>query len=544
MIYYLIRHLFQPQGPFVYQFLGVPFALPPVKKLRFMPPEPLTKDYYGKKCFKATKPAKACFSLSQLRGFPGVDDWRANPKDMSEDCLQLNMWLPLNKTGAVLVHIYDGSNKVGSPSLPVYNGSVLADVSGAIVINLNYRLGPFGFGRFKDGKVVPGNMGLLDQQMALQWIYDNVENFGGKREKITLFGHGEGASDATAHMFSKVSKEYFTRVIAISGTVLNKWSLEKTAIIEDNFKSLMKKLKCTDKDPKKQLKCMQSKKVDEIIKHARKIRNSKQPLFRNPFMAVDNDGNFFKGSVKKLLNDGNYKISTDVLLGRTTDEITMYMPEFLSSKKYGCPFNPKLGFESEKNQCKMNKKQFTNSVKFFMKQLGIKNKYFSQIVKMYKSFQGYRQKAARIFSEFMYDCDFAEFGMKVSPFVPENKDIYFYVLGKRNPSILFPKWMGVTHSSQKYYMFGHPFLYPKAYRKDAPKEQEFSMQLMKIFGDFAYNAQLSIGLPKFQTKLWPRFNKKRNLGVFIDRTLTNGEEYQKINIYNNRCEKIKSIMRK
>uniref|UniRef100_A0A0K0FFX6 COesterase domain-containing protein n=1 Tax=Strongyloides venezuelensis TaxID=75913 RepID=A0A0K0FFX6_STRVS len=67
----------------------------------------------------------------------------------------------------------------------------------------------------------------LDQQMALKWIYDNVENFGGKRKKITLLGHGEYASDATAHMLNKDSKKLFDRVIAISRTVINKWSLEK-----------------------------------------------------------------------------------------------------------------------------------------------------------------------------------------------------------------------------------------------------------------------------------------------------------------------------
>uniref|UniRef100_A0A0K0FFX7 Uncharacterized protein n=1 Tax=Strongyloides venezuelensis TaxID=75913 RepID=A0A0K0FFX7_STRVS len=84
---------------------------------------------------------------------------------------------------------------------------------------------------------------------------------------------------------------------------------------------------------------MQSKSVHKIIKYASKIRNSKQLLFRRPFMDVDNDGIFFKGPVKKLLNDRRLKISTDVLLARTTDELLMYMPAILSRKKYESPKN-------------------------------------------------------------------------------------------------------------------------------------------------------------------------------------------------------------
>uniref|UniRef100_A0A0K0FFX5 Acetylcholinesterase (inferred by orthology to a zebrafish protein) n=1 Tax=Strongyloides venezuelensis TaxID=75913 RepID=A0A0K0FFX5_STRVS len=79
---------------------------------------------------------------------PGFDDFHAKPKAISEDCLQLNMWIPYNRTGAVLVYMFEGSDNSGSFSLPLYNGSVLADLTGAIVINFNYRLSPLGFGRF------------------------------------------------------------------------------------------------------------------------------------------------------------------------------------------------------------------------------------------------------------------------------------------------------------------------------------------------------------------------------------------------------------
>jgi cholinesterase len=98
----------------------------------------------------------------------------------------------------------------------------MADV---IVVTINYRLGAFGFLSLDDESLgVPGNAGMKDQVLALKFIKENIENFGGDPENITLFGHSAGGSCVSWHCMSNLSKGLFHRAIIMSGCTLNSWS--------------------------------------------------------------------------------------------------------------------------------------------------------------------------------------------------------------------------------------------------------------------------------------------------------------------------------
>ena len=89
-------------------------------------------------------------------------------------------------------------------------------VHGVIIVTINYRLGPLGYLSLGTEEV-PGNMGQMDQVMALQWVQNNIEMFGGDKSSVTVFGESAGAAAATYHLFSPQAEGLMRRVIADSG---------------------------------------------------------------------------------------------------------------------------------------------------------------------------------------------------------------------------------------------------------------------------------------------------------------------------------------
>ena len=142
------------------------------------------------------------------------------PVDSSEDCLFLDVWVPrwpVQTALPVMVWLHGGSNMVGSGTQSSYNGASLAS-HGVLVVTLNYRLGVMGFFSHpeltaKSAHHASGNYGLLDQLAALNWVRQNIAQFGGDPNNVTLFGESAGAIDATRLMASPLASGLFRRVI-------------------------------------------------------------------------------------------------------------------------------------------------------------------------------------------------------------------------------------------------------------------------------------------------------------------------------------------
>nr|XP_037273454.1 cholinesterase-like [Rhipicephalus microplus] len=149
-----------------------------------------------------------------------------NPKaytgiTLTEDCLQLNIWSPQTRTKdvvPVLVWIHGGGFTSGSSALDWYNGVVLAARTGLVVASFNYRLNLLGFLDAQTPQA-PGNVGFLDQNLALQWIRANIDQYGGDASRVTIFGDSAGGMSVHGHLISPLSSGLFTRGYLMSGTL-------------------------------------------------------------------------------------------------------------------------------------------------------------------------------------------------------------------------------------------------------------------------------------------------------------------------------------
>ncbi len=198
-------------------YQGVPYAAPPVGRLRWRPPQaPAAWD--GVRPCTAFGPA-----CPQPAGF---GEHQTGLPPQSEDCLTLNVWTAAagpSEARPVLVWIHGGGFTIGASSLPYYDGASLAR-RGAVVVTINYRLGVFGFYAHpllsaESGEKVSGNYGLLDQIAALRWVRRNIASFGGDPGRVTVFGESAGSVSVCALMVCPLARGLFHRAIAQSGGV-------------------------------------------------------------------------------------------------------------------------------------------------------------------------------------------------------------------------------------------------------------------------------------------------------------------------------------
>ncbi len=177
----------------VHLFAGVPYAAPPVGKLRFRAPMPHApwRDPLETRRFGPAAP--------QLQG-NGMTD--SAPVRWSEDCLTLNIQTPAIHQGKrpVLFWIHGGAYRTGQGAIPWYNGESFCQRGDLAVVSINYRLGALGFtdlSHFGSRFESSGVNGTLDQIAALDWVRDNIDRFGGDPDRITIAGESAGGFSVT-----------------------------------------------------------------------------------------------------------------------------------------------------------------------------------------------------------------------------------------------------------------------------------------------------------------------------------------------------------
>jgi para-nitrobenzyl esterase len=200
-------------------FKGIPYAAPPVGKLRWKPPQPLA-PWHGIKT--TTEFGPACYQPESKF----VSIYTGDPMPMSEDCLSLNIWAPADAHNApVFFWIYGGALWGGASRDPLYDGTKLA-AQGIVVVTINYRLGVLGWLAHPELSAesplhISGNYGLLDQIAALKWVKDNIGAFGGDPSNVTIAGESAGGLSVLYLMASPEARGLFAKAIAESAYMVS-----------------------------------------------------------------------------------------------------------------------------------------------------------------------------------------------------------------------------------------------------------------------------------------------------------------------------------
>ncbi len=293
----------------VREFLGIPFAAPPVGPLRWQPPQaaaswttPLPTQSFGFRCMQPSQNADMVFHD------PG----------QSEDCLTLNVWAPPASAGdklPVMVWIYGGGFTTGSTSEGRQNGAPFAH-RGVILVSMNYRLGIFGFFAHpalaaESPQHAAGNYGLMDQAAALQWVKRNIAQFGGDPANITLFGESAGSFSVSAQMASPLARDTLAHAIGESGGAFSRTGLSfpTLAVAEQKGETFAR-----DVLGKNTLADLRAMPADDLMK----IAMSQRPPAVIPY-GPDVDGYFLPDSVPALFAAGK-QAHIPLLAGWNRDE--------------------------------------------------------------------------------------------------------------------------------------------------------------------------------------------------------------------------------
>ena len=204
-----------PSGVAIYH--SIPFAQPPVGRLRFRPPVYPASPWEGTKSVKGQPSICPQIKVTSLFHMG------------KEDCLDLHVYVPKSAATSttplpVMFWIFGGGYSLGDGFQEgFYAGAQLATATGSIVVAVNYRVGPFGFLSHdalqrEDPNHSTGNMGVQDQQAGLYWVRDNIAQFGGDPQKVTIFGESAGGFSVCWHLVSPLSKPLFHAAIIESGS--------------------------------------------------------------------------------------------------------------------------------------------------------------------------------------------------------------------------------------------------------------------------------------------------------------------------------------
>ncbi|XP_056007622.1 uncharacterized protein LOC125666537 isoform X2 [Ostrea edulis] len=503
-----INYLDNDYNKKVLTFYNIPFAKPPVGDLRFVKPEP-----YGRwtGTLNATVFGNQCMQLMDPNYPPGVET--------SEDCLNLNIYVPGDVSTSVkkpvMVWIYGGGFTIGSAHL--YDSKALAQRGDVIVVTIQYRLGIFGFLSLGTSEAL-GNYGLWDQMLALEWVHQNIDSFGGDPASVTIFGESAGGASVSLLSLIPRNKDRFHRVIAQSGTMTAPWAL--TNPTEASF-AIGELTGC----PKNQsvpafVRCLRNANANTLL------NNYLGYVYRDPYafpfvatvMGPVVDGDLFKmapGILLKNYSCEEYQFfaSLDYMTGILKSDgsfIALAMNEVFQ-KHYG--FNLTTGISSD---------EFCDIiVNAFTRYLFRNNSFISRKICNEYQVNGNVSEQSRqmvdLFTDFLFAYPAFE---SLHHHSQDNfqSNTFHYVFELNAPSVinvLPPAWyIGPGHTDELSYFFPLSPL--------SSEQQKVSSAMMAYWTNFAYNGDPN---DRSHTR-WPPYDNEKEIYMAINYNLSAEVKYK------------------
>ncbi|XP_018367857.1 PREDICTED: esterase E4-like [Trachymyrmex cornetzi] len=471
-------------------FRGIPYAKPPVGELRFKDPVP-AKPWFGER------------DASKYKNTALQVDVNTHEVIGNEDCLYLNIFttkIESLEKRPVMVWIHGGGFFVGSGDAGWYGPDYIVQKD-IILVTLNYRLSVLGFLNLND-KVAAGNQGLKDVVLALKWVQNNILQFGGNPENVTIFGQSAGAAITHCLALSPLAKGLFHKVISQSGVVLNPWAFNECT---DHGFRLAEKLGKTTSDPKVAYEFLKTIDAKILIKNAQwPLRTEEERLSFSlcftPTLDSNSPNPFFPEHPKEYVNRG---IHVPFLLGFNREEGTFFLRSFF------------FGDISKENLGKVNtdfKKAILSNVLSKLPEIGIT---VEELRSLYFGKREISEETLTNYAYFLGDEFLARDIINVYELQKSSggyKSTYIYHFDYESESFLSKKLQSVTlpgvcHGEELFFLFC-----PQAAKtlnlslpKPGSKDYKIINYLTQMWTDFA-----KTGNPTPATNLWLPLTSPQN----------------------------------
>ncbi|XP_070160657.1 carboxylesterase 5A [Polyergus mexicanus] len=507
----------------VTQYLGIPYAQPPIGELRFARPvtDPLPSwddvrnaTQFAPSCQQAKGPLKLHEKLYK----------RLLPSDtpdpgFSEDCLFLNIFVPdgnrQNERWPVMVWFHSGDFNTGTPA--IWDASIFVIKQKVLVVTVAYRLNILGFFTTTDPEA-PGNYGIFDQIAALDWVKRNIKHFNGSPNNIVIYGHSSGAISVGLHILSPLSKGKFNKAIAMSGDAVGSVRLpaEESQVVD----VIADKFGCYRQPTSLLMECLRRLDANLIVKHSSDIETW------GPIVDAETNNKtepFLPQHPTDILDSGNFN-AVPLIVGYTKNEQALALIEStngqslengISPEKFETmivdDFSTVVPISDENSTCESNPEMVTNAVLFFYKPYPstrnatvFRDRYLD--LQTEKTFAAgltlLAGKVAKQAATFVYRFDYR------AKTQPVTKDV--------------PEWAGVPHMFELPFVWGLP-LQMGGTMQWLPNDRKTSDTMMTMMATFAKTGEPSITGGTGPPVKWERFTQDNPGILIIDKNIEMGE---------------------